>query len=277
MHGWRWMSAMPSRTAAVLGAAAILLAAAGPTMPVERRIPAEEARQGAASDGRFVYAIDNSRIGKYRIADGQRVVQWVGDPAVVPHINSCAAVRRELVCASSNYPAVPQTSSVEFFDLRTLRHLRSHRFGPTDGSLTAFDRHGGVWWAVFAQYDGKGGAVGKDHRATRLTRLDDRFRATGQWTLPPALLERLAPHSVSGASWTARGDLALTGHDRPEVYLVTVPRRDGVVTLDKIVPVTTEGQAIAWDPRRRTALWSISRRDRALVLTDLSEALSSVR
>ena len=276
MHEWRWVSATLSRTGAGLVAAVFLIAATAPA-PEICRIPAEEARQGVASDGRFVYAIDNSRIGKYRIADGQRIAQWVGDSAVVPHLNSCAAVRRELVCASSNYPAVPQTSSVEFFDLRTLRHLRSHRFGPTDGSLTAFARHDGEWWAVFAQYDGKGGAAGKDHRATRLARFDDRFRPTGQWTLPPALLERLAPHSVSGASWTARDVLALTGHDRPEVYLVSVPRRDGVVTLDTVVPVATEGQAIAWDPRRRKALWSISRRERALVLTDLSRALNSVR
>lgn len=275
MHGWRWVSVTHSRSGPMLAAAAVLLAAAAPAMPVERSIPAEEARQGAASDGRFVYAIDNSRIGKYRIADGRRVAQWVGDPAVVPHLNSCTVVQRELVCASSNYPVVPQTSSVEFFDLRTLRHLRSHKFGPTDGSLTAFDRHDGAWWAVFAQYDGKGGTPGKDHRATRLTRFDDRFRATGQWTMPPALFERLAPHSVSGASWTARGLLALTGHDRPEVYFVTVPRKSGAVALAKIVPITTEGQAIAWDPRRRMSLWSISRRDRALVLTDLSEALSA--
>lgn len=254
----------------------VLLGAAAPA-PELRRIPAEEARQGAASDGRYVYAIDNSRIGKYRIADGQRVALWTGDPAVVPHLNSCAVVRRELVCASSNYPAVPQASSVEVFDRATLRHLRSHRFGLTDGSLTALDRHGGAWWAVFAQYDGKGGTPGKDHRATRLVRFDDRFVQTGRWGLPPELLARLAPYSVSGASWSTAGVLALTGHDRPEVYFVTVPRRADTVKLERIVPIATEGQAIGWDPGRRKWLWSISRRDRAVVLSDLSESLAFPR
>jgi len=249
-----------------------LLLGAGPALEL-RRIPAEEARQGVASDGRHVYAIDNSRIGKYRIADGQRVAQWAGDPEIIPHLNSCAMVRRELVCASSNYPAVPQTSSVEFFDSRTLRYLRSHKFGATEGSLTAFDRHAGSWWAVFAQYDGKGGAPGKDHRATRIVRLDDRFREIREWSLPPELLDRLKPYSVSGASWLRGGTLALTGHDRTEVYLVTVPANAPTLRLAGIVPVTTQGQAIDWDPRRRTALWSISRPDRALVLSNLSAAL----
>ncbi len=246
-----------------------LLLGAAPAIEL-RRIPAEEARQGVASDGRHVYAIDNSRIGKYRIADGQRVAQWIGDPKKIPHLNSCTVVRRELVCASSNYPAVPQTSSVEFFDSRTLRHLRSHKFGATEGSLTAFDRHDRSWWAVFAQYDGKGGAPGKDHRATRIAQLDDRFREIREWSLPPELLDRLKPYSVSGASWLRGGTLALTGHDRTEVYLVTLPAHAPTLRLTGIVPVTTPGQAIDWDPRRSEALWSISRPDRALVLSDLS-------
>lgn len=252
--------------------APLLLGAGGPATEV-RRIPADEARQGVASDGEHVYAIDNSRIGKYRIADGKRVAVWTGDPALVPHLNSCAVIRRELVCASSNYPAVPHTSSVEFFDRHTLRHLRSHRFGPTDGSLTALDRRGGAWWAVFAHYDGKGGAPGKDHRATRLVRLDDRFAPTGEWRLPPELLARLAPYSVSGASWSGAGVLALTGHDRPEVYLVSVPRQPGVVKLEATVAIATEGQAIDWEPGRRELLWSISRPGRAVVLSDLSRVI----
>lgn len=260
------------RLSAVLLAPLLLGAAAAPEL---RRIPAEEARQGVAADERHVYAIDNSRIGKYRIADGQRVAQWVGDAEKIPHLNSCTVVRRELVCASSNYPAIPQTSSVEFFDAKTLRHLRSHRFGATEGSLTAFDRHGGSWWAVFAQYDGKGGAPGKDHRNTRLVRLDDRLREVREWSLPAALLDRLKPYSVSGASWLRGGTLALTGHDRPEVYLVEVPSEAATVRLTGIVSVTTPGQAIDRDPRHTKALWSISRPDRALVLSDLSAALES--
>ena len=80
----------------------------------------------------------------------------------------------------------------------------------------------------------------------------------------------LKPYSASGASWLRGGTLALTGHDRTEIYLVTLPAHAPTLRLEGIVPVTTPGQAIDWDPRRSTALWSISRPDRALVLSDLS-------
>ena len=147
-----------------------------PPAPAVLRLPAPEARQGVASDGTHVFAIDNDRIGKYRIASGDRVAQWQGDPRLFPHMNSCTIAGRELVCAASNYPALPQTSAIEFFDSRTLRHLRSVSLGIGPGSLTALDRHAGKWWAIFANYAGKGGEPGRDHRYTLRVRMDDAFR-----------------------------------------------------------------------------------------------------
>lgn len=132
--------------------------------PVTLRIAAEEARQGVASDGVHIYAIDNDRIGKYRISDGVRIAQWKGDRRLFPHMNSCTVVGRELICAASNYPAVPQTSAVEIFDTKSLRHVRSISLGMGPGSLTALDRHDGTWWAMFANYDGKGKEADRDHR-----------------------------------------------------------------------------------------------------------------
>lgn len=41
-------------------------------------IVAQEADQGVASDGEFVYAIDNNIIGKYAIKTGKRVDRWEG-------------------------------------------------------------------------------------------------------------------------------------------------------------------------------------------------------
>jgi hypothetical protein len=64
--------------------AALLLSAAAPAQtdapspppsPVTLRMTAAEAHQGAASDGTYLYAIDNDRIGKYRIATGEKVAQ----------------------------------------------------------------------------------------------------------------------------------------------------------------------------------------------------------
>src|SRR3546814_2195672 len=69
-------------------------------------IAAPEADQGVASDRSHVYAIDNYAIGKYDKASGKRVAGWEGDPKLFPHLNSCAVVKAELVCAASNYPKV---------------------------------------------------------------------------------------------------------------------------------------------------------------------------
>lgn len=263
-----------TRLLTALSLLVVLTAAGEPTPTVIKRIPAEEARQGVASDGTYAYAIDNSRIGKYRIADGARVAQWQGDAAAFPHLNSCTVVARELICASSNYPAVPQASSVEVFDLKTLRHTRSHSFGIAEGSLTALDRHAGFWWATFAQYEGKGGVPGLDNRSAQLVKLDAEFRALERWTFPAPVLERMKPKSVSGASWTADGRLALSGHDLPEIYIVSLPVAGTVLKLEATLPITTEGQAIDWDPKRPYGLWSISRGQREMVLSDFAGLLA---
>jgi hypothetical protein len=231
----------------------------------ERRIAAPEARQGAASDGTFVFAIDDHRIGKYAIATGRRVAEWTGDPKRFAHINSCALVARELACAASNYPALPQVSSVEFFDSKRLVHLRTVSLGTRPGSLSAIDRHQGRWWAVFANYDGRGGQPGRDHRSTVLIRMDDAFRPLQTWALPTTILDRIAPNSISGASWTAEGRLTLTGHDRRELYVVNVPLEKSILDHVATVPIATPGQAIDWDPRDPKLMWSIDRKRREIV------------
>ncbi len=233
--------------------------------PVVLRIPAEEANQGVASDGSHVYAVDNSRIGKYAIASDKRVARWQGERARFPHINSCTVLRSELVCAASNYPAVPQTSAVEFFDRRTLRHKRTVRLGKRPGSLTVINRHAGKWWAVFANYDGKGGEPGRDHRRTLLARLDDQFRQEAAWFFPPELLEKFAPKSCSGASWGPDGRLYVTGHDRRELYALEIPATGPVLKLASTIPIATAGQAIGWDQMTPWRLWSISRDEKMLV------------
>lgn len=234
---------------------------APPTPPtqgrIEHRIPAPEAQQGVASDGVYVYAIDKHRIGEYEIASGRRVGSWSGDPKRFRHINSCTLVSPDLVCASSNYPAVPQISSVEFFNAAHLLHHGSVDLGQVAGSLTAINRHDGNWWAVFANYDGVGGQLGRDHRSTLLVKMDDDFHQLQSWTFPPNVLERLAPYSASGASWTADGRLTVSGHDRPEIYVLTVPRTGKVLKYVATIPVATHGQAIDWDPSDSTLLWSI--------------------
>ena len=229
------------------------------------RLPAPEANQGVAVDSAFVYAIGNSEIGKYDRATGQRVALWTGDAATFPHLNSCAVIAAELICASSNYPATPMSSTVEVFDPVGMVHLRSVPLGRQPGSLTWIDRKDGAWWACFANYDERGGEPGRDHRFTTLLRFDDRWRVTGAWMFPKTVLAKFKPRSSSGGAWGADGRLYVTGHDLPEVYVLEVPRLGNELRHVATLDVAVEGQAIAFDRSRPGVLYGISRAKREVV------------
>ena len=238
--------------------------------PVVKRFTAGEARQGVASDGAYFYAIDNSRIGKYRIDTGEKVAEWQGDAEAFPHINSCTVIGGELACAASNYPAIPQASSVEFFGLEPLAHLRSFALADMPGSLTAMDWHDGHWWGVFANYDTKGSPAGKDHRDTYLVKLDDAFQPLKTWTFPEDVLAQFAPSSCSGMSWTDAGVLLASGHDKPEIYVLELPGTGTVLRHVATIPVISNGQAIDVDPVQSDMLWSIDRATRAVAASTIA-------
>lgn len=230
-----------------------------------RRIPAAEARQGVAIGPNDVYAVANWTIARYDRKTGERRAIWDGEPARYPHINSCALIKAELVCAASNFPAVPQASSVEFFDPVTLAHKRTVSLGLGTGSLTWVDWQGGHWWAMFANYDNKGGEAPRDHRHTTLIKFDTEWRRTESWALPGTILDRIAPMSISGGGFRSDGSLWLSGHDLPELYVVRLPK--GGATLDHVATVAmeAEGQAIDWDESRPGILWGISRKERSML------------
>ena len=233
------------------------------------RLPAPEAHQGVAATASSVYAVDNSQVARYDRANGRRVALWQGDSVRFPHINSCAPQGRELVCAGSNYPAVPMRSYVVRLDAETLAFRAERALPDAPGSLTWLDWHAGHWWAGFAHYDGKGGAPGHDHRDTIVVRYTRDFAERGRWRFPDAVLTRFAPRSTSGGVWGSDGLLLVTGHDRPELYALRVPARPGTMTLVATVATPTEGQAIG---RASDRLWSIDR-DRAELVESALPAL----
>jgi hypothetical protein len=271
----------------LLGAAAALPAMAQqtqvpavPSAPVMAaatevaRWTAPEAHQGVAVDKRHFYAISNNEIGKYDKRTGQRVAHWQGERRLYPHMNSCLVDGSLLVCAASNYRAVPMASAVEFFDTRTLRHVRSVSLPPIPGSLTWIERRGRDWYAAFANYDDpkRGGEPGHDHRWTLLVRMDDQFRPTGSWHFPDSVLARFAPMSCSGGSWGKDGLLYVTGHDRPELYAMRLPEAGTVLEHVATIPILTDGQAFAWDRSvRQRTLWSIERKTNAIVVSAIPE------
>jgi hypothetical protein len=252
----------------MLSLALLLAAAPAVTLPPATevaRFAAEEARQGVVADRDHVWAISNAEIGKYDRRSHKLVGRWQGDPALFRHMNSCILMRRELVCAASNYPEVPQASSVEFFDADKLAHVRTMSFGPGRGSLTWLDWHDGSWWACFANYDNKGGEPGRDHRSTTLVRFSPDFREQGAWLFPPTVLERFAPYSSSGGVWGADGLLYVTGHDRPELYALRVPEAGSILEHVATIPLATDGQAIAWERGSDRVLWGIERKTKEAV------------
>ena len=177
-----------------------------------------------------------------------------------------------LVCAASNYPEVPQASSVEWFDTIKMAHVKTHSLGPQRGSLTWLDWHDGSWWAAYANYDNKGGEPGRDHKLTTLVRYSPDFAEQGAWLFPPAVLERFAPFSSSGGAWGPDGLLYVTGHDRPELYAVKLPEAGPTLDYVATIAITTNGQAIAWEKggARRT-IWSISRTGSEVVAATVPE------
>lgn len=229
------------------------------------RFKAEEARQGVVADEHHVYAISNAEIGKYDRATARKLGAWKGDPALFKHMNSCILKGPQIVCAASNYPEVPMASSVEWFDARRMGHVATRSLGPGRGSLTWLDWHGGSWWACFANYDGKGGEPGRDHRMTTLVRYSSGFAEQGAWLFPAAVLERLAPYSASGGVWGADGLLYVTGHDRPELYVLRLPAAGSTLEHLATVAIPAEGQAISWQRGGRRLLWAIQRKSREAV------------
>lgn len=156
-------------------------------------------------------------------------------------------------------------SSVEVFDTRSMQHIATHSVGLTEGSLVWFDHLdesglAGEWIAGFAHYDEAGAAPGRDHRSTRIVRMDARWRELGGWMLPDSVLERLAPHSASGGSMGPDGLLYLLGHDRTEMYVLALPEIGPKLEHVATVDIALEGQAFTWDrSTQERIVWGISR------------------
>ena len=223
------------------------------------------ASQGVAVSATAVYAVSNFALTRFDKATGEKKAEWVGERTRYPHINSCTLIEAELVCASSNYPASPHVSTVEIFDPIDLHHIRSIALGLGTGSITWVEKHEGSWWAMFANYDGRGGEAPRDHRHTTLVRFDDQWRRLEGWALPTSILDRIAPMSISGGGWGPDGRLYLSGHDLPELYVVAIPDGGGVLEHVETYGMEAEGQAIDWDESTPGMLYGITRSSREIL------------
>ncbi|MPZ61386.1 MAG: hypothetical protein GEU93_08830 [Propionibacteriales bacterium] len=237
-----------------------------------------DATQSVAVDQWFFYAVDNRSITKHDRATGTPLLRFAERPdGPITHLDSGVVVDGRLYAAHSNYPEWPMESSIEVFDTRTMRHVASHSLGINRGSLTWLDFHDGAWWAGFANYDrempragGETEPYGHTHN-TRVVRMSENFRVVQSCTIPEGVLDRFGDMSNSGGSWGPDGRLWLTGHDRPEAYVMEIPATgselEWIATTD--LP-EIQGQGIAWEGTEApSALWGISRRDSQVIRYDV--------
>jgi hypothetical protein len=213
------------------------------------RYEAPEAIQGVAVDSSHFYAIVNSAIGKYVKSSGQLIKRWsLPRSGPIKHLNSCIVESDSLLCSNSNYPETPMANSIEIFDTTTMQHYRSFSLGMMEeGTFNWFNRLGGGWIAGFAHYDETGGLDYKDHLFASIIRYDDHWRRVGGWMIPNSVLERMDPMAASGGAIGPDGLLYLTGHDRPEMYVMGAPAMGPKLVHIATVDIDAQGQAFAWD------------------------------
>jgi len=82
------------------------------------------------------------------------------------------------------------------------------------GSLTWVERHDGAWWGMFANYDGRGGEAPRA-TATPPWSVSTISGGAESWALLAAILERIAPMSISGGRWGPDGRFYLSPTTTP--------------------------------------------------------------
>lgn len=220
-------------------------------------LSAPEAKQAAAGDRRFVYAIDSAVVAKYDRATGQRVATSTGSPH---HLNSGFLWEGKLYCAHSNFPAKPEKSQIMVLDTQAMDLSVFKDFGEFRGSLTWAVRRGNRWWCTFARY-------GADNAGTVLVCLDDRWQQQGAWHYPREVIRDLGKMSISGGIWSGNC-LLVTGHDKRVIYRLRLPMQGDSLELIDVLPSPFPGQGIAADPKTG-GLMGINRTDREIVFAEL--------
>lgn len=233
-----------------------------------RRFPAPDAFQGVAVDAHAFYGISNTRITKYDKATGRRLANWSDRSGDIVHLNSCAIQKTFLFCVHSNYPDKPARSSIEIFDAATLKHVGHRSLGITPGALTWADWHEGAWWLCYAAYGGFAQDPRKAESSTTVVRYDEQRRRK-TWRFPTSVPNSFGAMSASGGAWGPGRYLYVTGHDRPELYVLRLPESGSVLRHVATIIIPGHGQAFGWDPTQPRTLYSIDRALRVVIVVQM--------
>ncbi len=223
-----------------------------------RRFQNPNARQAVAVDDGYLYVINNSAIDKVEKNDLTLTASWRDTTGSISHLNSGIIIDDTLYCASSNYPQVPMTSSIEMFTTYPLKHIGSHSFGIYKGSCTWILKKDGFWWAFFAHYENKAQSESKGVEWSTLVKFDHEWRAIASWTLPEELPGKLRPYSLSGGVFIENNRLLVSGHHEPYLYVLGFPKSGSTLELLGEYRAPIKGQGIALDETSNT-IWGIDR------------------
>jgi hypothetical protein len=233
-----------------------------------RRFKAAEAKQGVAVDAEFFYAIDNYAIGKYRKETGERIAGWDGGKGGrIQHLNAGMVLNGKLYCAHSNFPKLPEESSVEIWDTATMQPTGSHRFEAPPGSLTWALPRSNEWFTCFAHYKST-----SDPAKSQVVRYDAEWKRLASWSFPPELVQRFDKNSSSGGGFGPENKLFVTGHDAKELYVLAIPETGSTLKWTATIPISAAGQAFNWDPVKPGEFWSINRGSREVIVSRITRS-----
>jgi hypothetical protein len=230
-----------------------------------QRFKAYHANQAVAVGKDAFYAITNAHITKFNM-QGDSLLTWhEPDKNRIRHINSGIVLKGKLYCAHSNYPKYPMASSIEIFDADDLEHVGTVSFGIDTGSCTWILPGKRSWYVFFAHYnmsEQKTKSQPDNANMSQLVQFDRKWLKMQAWTVPQALLDEVAPSSLSGA--VLIGDtFYCTGHDAAKCYLLKIPERGMNLEWVGEVNVPFHGQGIALAPDGD--LWGILRKEKVVI------------
>ena len=230
------------------------------------RFKVSSARQAIAAGENYLFVISNDSIVKCDKKSG-REVSFYHNPSL-KHLNSGMIKDGKLFCAHSNYPELPMWGSIEIWDAVTLDHIGSQSLGISYGSCTWIAFYDDHYFVMFAHYDREGRRqINRDVSWSQLVKFDSQWRKVQAWVLPPRLIERLQPYSLSGGVITSFGKLICTHHHHRELYLLSFPEFGSALVWEKTIPTSICGQGISYDDFEDNILWGICRDSKEVVKT----------
>src|SRR5690606_6229946 len=128
-----------------------------------------------------------------------------------------------------------------------------------EGSLTFGEPFKGGWLLGFSHYSDETGLPFNSSDYSSIITVDEQWRRTGGWLIPPHIRKRMAPQAASGGAIGPDGLLYLFGHTLPELYVMAKPAMGPELIHVATIDLDAAGQAFAFDPIEPHRIFAIDR------------------